>query len=110
MAPLAEDRVAAFVVEADGVATGVTLNPYTGEVLQTFPWRAGWYDFANEVHGTLFLGAFGDRMIEIAASLGIVLIVSGLYLHWPGMALDGAAPSCRKLRRGAERFGNRSMA
>lgn len=35
---------------------------------------------AKVVHGTLLIGAWGDRLIEIAASLGIVLIVSGMYL------------------------------
>ncbi|QFT58697.1 hypothetical protein FIU94_07655 [Sulfitobacter sp. THAF37] len=83
VAPLAENRVAAFAVEAGGTRTGVALDPYTGEALHTFPWRAGWYDFANDIHGSLLLGSFGDAMIEIAASLAIVLIASGLYLHWP---------------------------
>ncbi|MEM9009618.1 MAG: PepSY domain-containing protein [Pseudomonadota bacterium] len=83
IAPLADDRVATFVVVAEDTRTGVALDPYTGEVLQSFAWRAGWYDFANEIHGTLLLGTFGDWMIEIAASLAIVLIASGLYLHWP---------------------------
>jgi uncharacterized iron-regulated membrane protein len=29
------------------------------------------------------LGVTGDRMIEIAASLGMVLIATGLYMWWP---------------------------
>ncbi|MBR9763059.1 MAG: PepSY domain-containing protein [Rhodobacteraceae bacterium] len=81
--PLAADRAAVFAVDhADG-RTGIAVDPYTGEVLRSFPWRAGLYDLANDIHGTLLLGDFGDRMIEIAASLGLVLIASGLYLHWP---------------------------
>ncbi len=38
---------------------------------------------ANLVHGTLLMGAWGDRLIEIAASFGILLIVSGVYLWFP---------------------------
>lgn len=38
---------------------------------------------AKLVHGTLLVGAWGDRLIEIAASLGILLIVSGVYLWFP---------------------------
>lgn len=38
---------------------------------------------AKLVHGTLLMGAGGDRLIEIAASLGILLIVSGVYLWFP---------------------------
>lgn len=81
--PLAADRVAAFAVQAGDTTTGVVVDPYTADVLHTFPWRAGWYDFVNKIHGTLLLGAFGDRMIEIAASLAIVMIATGLYLYWP---------------------------
>ena len=40
---------------------------------------------AERVHGTLLTGTWGDRLIEIAASLGTLLIVSGIYLWWPGV-------------------------
>ena len=81
--PLAADRVAVFSVATEAGNTGVALNPYTGDVLHTFPWRAGAYDLANKIHGTLLLGVLGDRLVEIAASLGLVMAISGLYLHWP---------------------------
>jgi len=81
--PLEADRVAVLAIGHGDDETGVAVNPYTAEVLQTFPWRAGWYDVVNKIHGTLLLGALGDRMIEIAASLAIVMIATGLYLHWP---------------------------
>jgi uncharacterized iron-regulated membrane protein len=38
---------------------------------------------AGLLHGTLLMGPWGDRLIEIAASLGILLIVSGVYLWFP---------------------------
>ncbi len=38
---------------------------------------------ANLVHGTLLMGAWGDRLIEIAASLGILLLVSGCTSGFP---------------------------
>jgi uncharacterized iron-regulated membrane protein len=83
IAPLADNRAAIFVIESDTGSTGVVMNPYSGEVLDSFAWRDGWYDFASNIHGSLLLGTFGDWMIEIAASLAIVLVASGLYLHWP---------------------------
>ncbi|MGA0540812.1 PepSY-associated TM helix domain-containing protein [Neotabrizicola sp. VNH66] len=83
LAPLSPDSAAVFAIASDAGKTGVSLNPYTGEVLHSFPWRAGWYDTVNKIHGTLMLGTTGDRLIEIAASLAMVLVVSGLYLHWP---------------------------
>lgn len=83
VAPLSPDHVATFAVGTEAGKTGVTLNPYTGEVLHSFPWRAGWYDFASEIHGTLLIGNTGDWLIEAAASLGLLLIATGVYLHWP---------------------------
>lgn len=83
IAPLSDGKAATFIVEIDAETMGVLINPYTGEVLDTFAWRDGWYDFASDIHGSLLLGSFGDWMLEIAASLAIVLVASGLYLHWP---------------------------
>lgn len=84
--PLAADRVAVFKVGDGNTTLAVVIDPYSGAVVNTFPWRAGWYDFANDIHGTLLIGDLGDYLIEAAASLGIILVVSGLYLHWPRKA------------------------
>ncbi|MDP0929736.1 PepSY domain-containing protein [Paracoccus onubensis] len=83
VAPLAPDRVASFAVETESGTIGIALDPYSGKVMHEFPWRAGWYDFASNIHGSLMLGTLGDRLIEIAASLAILLVATGLYLHWP---------------------------
>jgi uncharacterized iron-regulated membrane protein len=83
ISPMGPDRVAAFAVAVGDDRTGVTVNPYTAEVVETFPWRAGWYDLATDIHGTLLIGDLGDWLIEAAASLGLLLIATGLYLHWP---------------------------
>lgn len=83
VAPLSDDLVALFRVDLDNVATIVAVDPYSATVVAEFPRRTGWYDFADNVHGDLMLGVTGDRMIEIAASLGMVLIATGLYMWWP---------------------------
>jgi uncharacterized iron-regulated membrane protein len=81
--PMAADRVAVFQVAGDEGSMTVLLDPYTGAVVNSFPWRAGWYDFATDIHGSLLIGDLGDWLIEAAASLGVILVVSGLWLHWP---------------------------
>ncbi|MCX7889167.1 MAG: PepSY domain-containing protein [Rhodobacteraceae bacterium] len=81
--PLAPGRVAAFRVVAGDVGTTVLVDPYSAEVVDSFPWGKGWYDVMTRIHGTLLVGDLGDRLIEIAASLGILLVATGLYLHWP---------------------------
>ncbi|MCW4115839.1 PepSY domain-containing protein [Aurantimonas sp. MSK8Z-1] len=83
MAPLGPTHAALFRVDAGGLARIVAVDPATGRVLDDWSRRAGWYDLADTIHGTLMLGWVGDRMVEIAAGFGIVLILSGLYLWWP---------------------------
>src|SRR6056297_3106017 len=89
--PRSRDLAAIFRVDLDGEANMVVVDPYTAQVLEIFPRRSGWYDFADGIHSNLMLGVTGDRMLEIAASLGMVLIaivlafflVSGL--AWAGI-------------------------
>ncbi len=82
-APLSPGHAATVVLGREGATTGVTLDPYSGVVLSSFPWQAGWYDLATEIHGTILIGNAGDWLIEAAASLGLLLTVTGFYLHLP---------------------------
>lgn len=81
--PLSPGHVAVLKVEAGETATAVQVDPFTAEIVGTSDWDGGWYPFATDIHGSLLLGTLGDRLIEIAAGLGIVLVVTGLYLWWP---------------------------
>lgn len=78
------DRANKFDVRlADGRSVLVTINQYTGDILGEIDRSDSWYQLANDIHGTLLLGQWGDYLIEIAASLSILLIGTGLYLWWP---------------------------
>ncbi|WP_424968027.1 PepSY-associated TM helix domain-containing protein [Dinoroseobacter sp. S375] len=83
VAPRRDDLAALFRVDLDGDATMVAIDPYTAEVIETFPRRSGWYDFFDNIHSDLMLGVTGDRLLETAASLTLVLVATGLYLWWP---------------------------
>lgn len=83
IAPRATDLAAVFRVDGADGPVMVAVDPYTGEVLANYARRAGLYDLADNIHGSLLLGVTGDRMIEIAASLGMVLVATGLYIWWP---------------------------
>lgn len=61
----------------------IALDPYTGAMLRDTKNGATWYTLANDIHGTLLIGNLGDRLVEIAASLGLLLVITGLYLVWP---------------------------
>jgi uncharacterized iron-regulated membrane protein len=83
IAPRALDLAAVFRVDGAEGPIMVAVDPYTGDVLAEYARRQGLYDLADNIHGSLLLGVTGDRMIEIAASLGMVLVATGLYIWWP---------------------------
>lgn len=83
-APYDAATPALFLVEdAEGAAQVVALDPYRGTALRVTAEGDTWNAFAEKIHGTLLIGDTGDRLIEIAASLGLMLVVSGAYLWWP---------------------------
>ncbi len=83
VAPRRAGLAALFRVDADGDATMVAVDPYTAQVIELFPRRSGWYDFFDNIHSDLMLGVVGDRMLETAASLALLLVATGLYMWWP---------------------------
>jgi uncharacterized iron-regulated membrane protein len=90
-----------FRVATDDGQRLVAIDQYTGQVLGSWDRRAGWYDWADNLHSDLLIGTAGDRMIEIAAGLTLVLIFTGLYLWWPrGNARSMLVPDLKARGRG----------
>lgn len=86
--PAEDSRAAVFIVNADGKDHVVSIDPHDGALLGTIVKDDTWFYWANRVHGTLLIGDLGDRLQEIAAGLGIVLVITGLYLWWPRNGRD----------------------
>ena len=64
----------------------LALDPHDGTILRDTPETGTWKQFMTNVHGDLLLGGTGgpgDYVVETAASLGITLLLTGLYLWWP---------------------------
>ncbi|WP_330960941.1 PepSY-associated TM helix domain-containing protein [Photobacterium sp. 53610] len=78
-----EDASRFAVVTAEGQGLFVTVNPYTAAVLGSLDRDNNLSAWAESIHGTLLMGDAGDRLIELAASFAVILIVSGAYLWWP---------------------------
>lgn len=83
IAPRTPEQAALFRINQGESSFMVAVDPYSTKVLGHWDRRDGLYDLADKIHGTLLIGDFGDRLIEIAAGFGIVLVVTGLYLWWP---------------------------
>jgi uncharacterized iron-regulated membrane protein len=81
--PVHATRSAQFVIEAGGHNLNVFIDPYRGLLLGSQDAQNNLQAIARQLHGELMIGTLGDRLIELAAGWGIVLLVSGLYLWWP---------------------------
>ncbi|WP_204312875.1 PepSY domain-containing protein, partial [Stenotrophomonas maltophilia] len=56
--------------------------PYTAQIVGTQPQKSGLYHTLDSIHGDLLMGKTGDLLLETAASLTILLIITGIYLWW----------------------------
>ncbi|MFK3796741.1 PepSY-associated TM helix domain-containing protein [Pseudomonas sp. NPDC088444] len=81
--PVNAESSAQFVVKQDGRDVNLFIDPYSGKILGTQDAKNNLQAMARALHGELMIGTVGDRLVELAAGWGIVLVVSGLYLWWP---------------------------
>ncbi|WP_369958710.1 PepSY-associated TM helix domain-containing protein [Pseudomonas benzenivorans] len=81
--PAGEGRSAQFVLDQGGLQLNLFVDPYRGTLLGSQDAQGTLQAIARRLHGELMIGTLGDRLIELAAGWGIVLLVSGLYLWWP---------------------------
>ena len=78
--PRAAGRSAEFVIGEEGRKRSLFIDPYRGTLLGSLDADNNLQAIARGLHGELLLGTLGDRLIELAAGWGIVLVISGLYL------------------------------
>lgn len=78
----AGDAAMVQLLRADGTAREVYVSPQ-GRVLGSLDPASRIEAVVSRIHGSLLIGPWGDRLVELAASWTIVLILSGLYLWWP---------------------------
>lgn len=90
ISPEATNRPAFFAIRDKSAVMAVAVNPYTGEILNSQDKTSTIYAIANAIHGTLMLGDTGDRIMEAAASLTLLLIITGLWMWLPKAGLKSA--------------------
>lgn len=67
----------------NGESLTVFMNPYTNKSLGTLNKDELFMEQILKIHGELMIGTTGDRIVELAACWGIVLVITGLYLWFP---------------------------
>lgn len=84
--PWGPDHPALVRADLDGGNRMLAIDPHDGTILRDVPEAGTWNEFMTNVHGELLVGGTGgpgDYVVETAASLGITLLLTGLYLWWP---------------------------
>ncbi|MFS2071625.1 PepSY-associated TM helix domain-containing protein [Pseudomonas sp. CT11-2] len=81
--PVNAERSAQFVVINEGHELNVFIDPYHGDILGEQDAKNNLQALARSIHGELMIGTVGDRLVELAAGWGVVLVVSGVFLWWP---------------------------
>lgn len=64
----------------------VAIDPHTSALVADRAEAGTWNEFMTNIHGTLLMGGsggIGDNLIELAASLGVIMVITGLYMWWP---------------------------
>ncbi|MDG6093707.1 PepSY domain-containing protein [Acetobacter sp. AN02] len=74
---------ARVIVDRQGTAIRVYVDPTSCTVLKQVPEEERFERIIFKLHGQLLLGDTGSIIMEMVASWTIVLIVTGLYLWWP---------------------------
>ena len=100
--PPEADLANKFMVAGEDGPHIVAIDPNDASVVAQYRQDSVLFTWASKIHGTLLLGDFGDRLLEIAAGLGIVLLLTGLYMWWPrnGRSLKQALVPKRLKGRG----------
>ena len=83
LAPRAPDRAAWFLLAQGEDTLALAVDPYRGEVLRLVDKGRTPFAWAERFHGSLLMGPFGDRLIEIAAWAALLMLLTGLVLWWP---------------------------
>lgn len=87
IAPYGPENPALFRVQSGDTVRMIALDPYRGTMLRSTVEDDTWENLADGLHGQLLMEGeakfWGDLMIEIAASLCLLLVVTGVYMAWP---------------------------
>jgi uncharacterized iron-regulated membrane protein len=95
------DATRIIVRNGDGEATRVYVRPDDLTILKTVREDDRFMEVAKTIHGELLMGDRGSIVVELAASWGILMVVTGLYLWWPRGAAGLAGVLVPRFGRGA---------
>lgn len=102
--PLTAKSATRVIVGKGNVEYRVYVHPQTLQVLKTISEDRRPMRVVFRLHGELMAGDWGSRIVELAASWAIVLILTGLYLWWPRQIEKFAGVFYLRLHQGQRIF------
>lgn len=81
--PEKENQLTVFQSGMHAGKKQVWVDPYQNKITAQHATRAGKMYSIRQLHGSLWLGKFGNLLVECIASWMLVLIFTGLYLYFP---------------------------
>jgi len=81
--PRTSRAAARVILGRDGVEQRVYVDRGSLHILKSVPENQRFTRVLFHLHGDLLQGDWGSRLVELAASWAIVMILTGLYLWWP---------------------------
>jgi uncharacterized iron-regulated membrane protein len=89
--PRDADRATQFdITAADGKSLSVYVNPADARVLGHIDNDTRIDFVATQIHGTRWMGRWGDYLVEIAGGWTLVMALTGLYLWFPRKRMPNA--------------------
>lgn len=87
----AEQHATKFISGRFSGTKYIYVNPYSAEVTGDYAIADTLMQKVRKLHGELLLGKSGTKVIELAASWFVVLLLTGLYVWWPakGFSVKG---------------------
>lgn len=98
------DATRIHLVTAEGREMRVLVRPDTLEILLKEFEKSRFTALVHDIHGELLMGEPGAILVETAAAWGVVMIVTGLYLWWPGGVASAAGVIYPRLAAGGRTF------
>ncbi|MCG2462555.1 PepSY domain-containing protein [Flavobacteriaceae bacterium F89] len=81
--PNKKNEATKFISGSFGTKSTLYLNPGTGRATGEIPESTTDMFKVRKLHGELWMGGFGTKIVELVASWLIVLLITGLYIWWP---------------------------
>ncbi|BFM51109.1 PepSY domain-containing protein [Marinomonas sp. THO17] len=102
--PADSEEATRFQVSTGEGKIQVFVDPYKGKVLGDLSINDSLYTWADDTHGTFMVGVTGDRLIEVAASFTILLIITGVFLWWPDSSKSKLKAAVKVSKKGGRTF------